>query len=99
LILGCLLEAAVTESMKMTVGKSGRVRKIKETDRILWKACGLLTIISISAGIAILSEVLKIYIPGRHLDWPEVGLNLVCAWLGCGGMCIVEKLSARRKHA
>jgi len=93
LIFGGLLEAAITETMKVAGRAVGKVEK-----HAVWKMHGLLIKMLICAGIAILSEVFKIYVPGRHLDWPEVGLNVVGACLGCGGMYVVEWLYKKRRH-
>lgn len=98
LIFGGLLEAAVSKTIKATIRKPGRFEKIEMAERI-WKVHGLPAVMLICVGIAILSEVLKIYIPGRHLDWPEVGLNIAGAWLGCSGMYVVEWLCEKRKRA
>jgi len=85
LVFGALLEAAVIETTKAAAGA-------------VWKIHRLLIVMLACAVVAVLSEVLKIYIPGRHLDWPEAGLNVIGAWLGCGGMYAVERLCEVRKR-
>lgn len=34
--------------------------------------------------IALLTEILKIYIPGRHMNLGEIALNIVSVWSGIG---------------
>ncbi|MDD2395827.1 MAG: VanZ family protein [Sphaerochaeta sp.] len=47
--------------------------------KITWKeAKGLgLKVIAVGAILAVLDEVKKLYISGRHLSWPEAGLNIL----------------------
>jgi VanZ family protein len=39
-------------------------------------------VLAICIGFAVLDEVVKILIPGRHLSWPEVGLNVLGIFCG-----------------
>jgi VanZ family protein len=36
------------------------------------------------AGIGVLDEVKKAFVPGRHLSWPEAGINVISALVSIG---------------
>lgn len=42
----------------------------------------LLLVLVVCSGIAMLDEVLKAYVPGRHCDWSEILLNILGAFIG-----------------
>lgn len=43
------------------------------------------------------SEMVKVLIPGRHLQWDELGLNLLGAAMGVLPVCFVTRLLDRRR--
>ena len=51
---------------------------------------------SLSAAAA---EIAKRWIPGRHLQWDELGLNLLGALLGVGGACLIALIARKRRDA
>jgi len=55
--------------------------------------------LAVLTAIAILVEVGKLWIPGRHLQWNEALLNVVGAWCGIGiwqiGLTIVRAVGRR----
>jgi len=57
-------------------------------------------VIAVCGAIAVLDEVKKLLIVGRHLSWPEAGLNVlgVCAGVAiAAGLCrLVRRKRARR---
>ena len=50
---------------------------------MIWRVMG------ICAVMGIMDEVKKVFIIGRHLSWPEAGLNVVSAWFGIVVMVLI----------
>lgn len=51
---------------------------------------------STCAFIAVLAEVGKLAVPGRHLTWSEAGLNVLGAVVGVAAVCLAVHLYASR---
>ncbi len=49
--------------------------------------------------LAVMAEVIKRNIPGRHLSWPEAGLNVLGAAAGAALALLIGFLAGRRKRA
>lgn len=50
--------------------------------------------LAICTVLAIVPEVIKLWIPGRHLEWNEVLLNVIGAYSGVLGTYLIWRLSA-----
>ena len=65
-----------------------------------WKKA-VIAVLLLCAVIAVMTEVVKLGIPGRHLDWGEAVLNVISTWAGVGLVALVRRLAqqARRSRA
>lgn len=65
--------------------------------------CLVFTVITAGAILAVLDEVKKLFITGRHLSWPEAGLNavgIVCGVLfSCGIRWLIARVEKKRNLA
>ena len=59
--------------------------------------CLIFKVITAGAVLAVLDEVKKLFITGRHLSWPEAGLNAVGIVCGVLFLCGIRWLIARVK--
>ncbi len=64
--------------------------------RSKWKRAFWIAAISCTV-IAVLAEVGKLVVPGRHLTWSETGLNVLGAVVGVAVVCLAVHLYASRK--
>ena len=63
---------------------------------LMWTFLGGMLICTLSAGA---SEIIKLWIPGRHLQWEELGLNVVGALCGVLPACLIGWLATGKKRA
>ena len=59
--------------------------------------CLVFKVITAGAALAILDEVKKLFIKGRHLSWPEAGLNVIGIVCGVLFSLWILRLIARAK--
>ena len=87
--LGLLTETAVQVTLFYAGPKGSK-------NRNAWLLQSLALVICIC--VAVLSEVLKLYIPGRHLHWNEAWLNIVYVLLGGAVAYAVSMIYANKRR-
>lgn len=67
--------------------------------RLTWpdQRHGAILIVALCSAIAVLDEVKKVFITGRHLSWSEAGLNIVGVFCGVILSLGIQWFTARRK--
>lgn len=53
----------------------------------LWRSAGIATVLCVS--LAYIDEAHKVFIPGRHCQWNEAGMNAIGALLGIGAFLVI----------
>ena len=67
-----------------------------DTLRGSWKKAAV-AVLLVCAALAVMTEVVKLGVPGRHLDWDEAALNVVSTWAGIGLVALLRRCF-RKKH-